>query len=281
MEKKVSELTDFTPRYRFQEVGYADSNTISSQVGGTCYAHAAADIITMSYSRIIGIQPHDPEILRQMFIKKFGIDGGYVTDCVKIFPFLNIEHIDIKKAITFSNEKVPNNGWQTIFDPISYSKKNVVLSTDVPILDKATTVGHALVCVDIYSKGDKHILQLKNSWNKIGTYSGVYHVDLDVFPNYKFYSVHFFEGVVSKDPTLSKCFQKYGEPTQDYLRHAYKGNNGKPGDIKKFLPECEVKIIDLEEVKKKWDNPVVENPKPQPKTEPKTESENSGSCILF
>ena len=101
MRQEIEHMPEnYRPLSKFQNIGFCDPITVSNQIHGTCYAHAAADIIRMTYSRIIGIKMPIHQQLIDEFIQKFGIDGGYPYKCIREcnIPYIHCDYIDFERA---------------------------------------------------------------------------------------------------------------------------------------------------------------------------------------
>jgi hypothetical protein len=174
------------------------------QVGGTCYANAAAMAITDAEQRIVGRKP-DFAAVRAELIKKFGYHGAAVSDALAFAcrsRRLRWEEIPIRKVReALAAQRAPvmrfelsDSQWAEFSAFFKQNKKGVLcFGKHISTIGTGKIGGHA-VCVQDYDP-DTGSLQLMNSWGKDFADDGYFRMSFEhLLPKTHFYDVFFVSG---------------------------------------------------------------------------------------
>jgi len=231
----------YEPTSKFQNLGFCNQNVVTLQTGGTCYAHASANIVRMIYSRIVGLQVPSFELLKNKFVKQ-GEDGGLVEKCLQDIPYIHYNEVNFEKVLKIIKVRPVLFTWRFYekeWNIMEYYTEKLSLENsevsfemwknhkDFKIRETGKIDGHAVVITDIYRHKitKEYLLQIKNSWGTNTSHQGIFHLSSEMFSNFKYYDVFFYEEELSDNlKNAYKKFLKSGLTYEDYVKESYAGN---------------------------------------------------------
>ena len=189
---------------------------VHKQVGGTCYAHAAATVLRAAEGRIIGRCPENFESLVDRIIAKYGSDGACSTEVLaNECPRKSLRH---KRVQLHQAEEAMEKGhailasfwlteemWNAFRD--FFNKTPAGVLDELPAQNKGVTEGHSVVVAG----QRKDLWFLKNSWGTKWAAEGYFRVKKELFTRIQstYQHVYFLEqDLTSHDQQAYQHFRR-------------------------------------------------------------------------